>query len=217
MKRNRAFSVLYMFLITLFFGTVVSIVYGLNQDRIETNDRIKLEGIILKVLNISVPPGVEGQGVLELFKNRVKTVQLESGPVYIGKSDHGAGTVGYAFQLSGPGFWGPIHGMMGLGPDLREVLGVAFYKHSETPGLGGRISESWFTEQFKGKMLPSSPAPDEVFFRLRPPEAVKGANEVDAVTGATGTSKAVERLINASIHRVLPQLAELSGKRIGSK
>ncbi len=48
-----------------------------------------------------------------------------------------------------------------------RILGLAFLRHSETPGLGGRITEDWFLEQFRG--LPLRPAKrGESFFTLKP-------------------------------------------------
>ena len=51
--RKRLFSMLYMFLITLCFTSMVSGIKFLNEERIERNQRVKLQSIILKVLDIS--------------------------------------------------------------------------------------------------------------------------------------------------------------------
>ena len=46
-----------------------------------------------------------------------------------------------------------IFGYIALQPDLVTVKDIRFYKHQETPGLGGEISTPWFTDQFKGKKI----------------------------------------------------------------
>ena len=92
-------------------------------------------------------------------------------------------------------------------------LGVAFYKHSETPGLGGRITESWFVDQFKGKELKPSGKKDEYFY-LVPPGQEKGANNVDAITGATLTSEGVERFMNRDLEKYLPIIAKEEGLKV---
>ncbi|MBD3237377.1 MAG: hypothetical protein GF330_11775, partial [Candidatus Eisenbacteria bacterium] len=56
---------------------------------------------------------------------------------------------GYAVRIGGQGFWAPIEGWLALQPDLTETQGIVFLKHSETPGLGGRITEDAFRDQFR--------------------------------------------------------------------
>ena len=76
-----------------------------------------------------------------------------------------------------------------LEPDLETLKGIEVLDHSETPGLGGRITEDQFKKQFKGKKL----RPKLMVVRERKGEA---ANEVDAITGATNTSRGIESFIN---------------------
>ena len=52
--KKQALSIVYMFLITLFFASLVSAIKFLNETRIETNQIVKLQHIILKVLDIPV-------------------------------------------------------------------------------------------------------------------------------------------------------------------
>jgi len=209
MKKIRRFSIYYMFLLTLIFTVVVTAVYEIHVDRIEVNEKIKLQKIILQVLDVPVPEGAEDREVLDIFNKRVKSKDVEGNTIYIATSENGESVEGYAIGLQGPGFWGPVYGMMGISPQLDRVLGIAFYKHSETPGLGGRITEFWFIDQFKGKKIGDIQGEQKPFFRLKSPGTAKASNEVDAITGATGTSRAVERLINKDLRRSLPLLAQL--------
>ncbi|MBI4772855.1 MAG: FMN-binding protein [Deltaproteobacteria bacterium] len=209
MKKIRSFSIYYMFLLTLFFTAVVSLIHGLNEERITVNEKIKLQRIILQVLDISLPAEADDRQALEIFNKRVASKEVDGNAIYIATSEDGHGIEGYAIDLHGPGFWGPVYGMMGIGPKLDRVLGIAFYKHTETPGLGGRITESWFMDQFKGKKIGDMQGETAPYFRLKPPGTAKVPHEVDAIAGATGTSRAVERLINEGLHRYLPLLAQL--------
>ncbi len=61
--------------------------------------------------------------------------------------------LGYAFEISGEGFWDVISGYLAVSPDRRTILGIAFYRQSETPGLGAEITKPWFEEQFKDKPI----------------------------------------------------------------
>jgi Na+-transporting NADH:ubiquinone oxidoreductase, subunit NqrC len=76
---------------------------------------------------------------------------------------------------------------------------VDFISQNETPGLGGRIEENWFKEQFKSEKL--------IDGRITV-TAIGQADEnhengkVDAITGATQTSKAVEKIINEYLEKL---------------
>ena len=206
MIKRRIFSIAYMFGLTLLFTAVVSGIHELNRERIAVNEEIKMQEIVLRVLGIEVPSGARSPEVKAVFENRVKVEEREERRLYQGFAEDGKTPIGYAFPLSGPGFWGPIHGMMAVDPELKGVIGVSFYLHSETPGLGGRITEGWFGNQFEGKSL-TSVKEGERYFYLVPEGTSKANNELDAITGATGTSRAVERLIDRSMRAYLPWMA----------
>lgn len=74
-------------------------------------------------------------------------------------------------------------------PDLETLKGIEVLDHSETPGLGGRITEESFKRQFIGKKV----KPKILVVRGKKAE---GVNEVDAITGATNTSRGIEEFLN---------------------
>ena len=192
------FSVLYMFLMTLVFTSLVSAVKIINDDRIERNQNIKLQRIILKVLDIPLKSKASDEEAVQIFESRVKTLDVKDKTLYLGYEADGKTIRGYAFPVGGPGFWGPISGMVAVNPDSTKVLGIAFYKHSETPGLGGRLVEDWFTKQFVGLRLFPIEGDKKIFY-LKPSGDKKAVNELDAITGATGTSRAVETFLNREL------------------
>ncbi len=79
-----------------------------------------------------------------------------------------------------------------VGPDLETIKGIDVLDHTETPGLGGRMTEEEFKRQFIGKKL----KPRLSLVRAR--ESV-GPNEVHAITGASYTSKGIENIINEAM------------------
>ncbi len=79
-----------------------------------------------------------------------------------------------------------------VGPDLETIKGIEVLDHTETPGLGGRMTEDEFNGQFVGKKL----KPRLSLVRGR--ETV-GPNEVHAITGASYTSKGIENIINEAM------------------
>ena len=62
-----------------------------------------------------------------------------------------------------------------------------------SPGLGGRISEEEYKGQFRELNITDENSEKYLIYRPAP-----GGN-VDAITGATGTSKAVVNFLNADI------------------
>jgi Na+-transporting NADH:ubiquinone oxidoreductase subunit C len=203
--KKRVLSVVYMFLITLFFASLVSTVKLLSERKIEFNQAIKLQRIILQVLNIPTEERMAKEDFSRIFKNRVKEIDVEGRTLYVGYEEDGRTIQGYAFPVGGPGFWGPIQGMVGITPDATKVLGIAFFKHSETPGLGGRITETWFLDQFKDLPLYPIEGNQNIFY-LGPAGTGKAANELDAITGATNTSSAVEAFLNQDLDYFLKEL-----------
>ena len=200
--KKRLFSILYMFLLTLTFTSMVSAVKLYNEERIATNQRVKLQRIVLKVLGMPAGEKVSDEAAMAMFEKRIKTIEVKDRPVYIGYDEDGHRIVGYAFPIGGPGFWGPISGIAAVDPEASRFLGIAFYRHSETPGLGARISETWFSKQFEG--LPVFPVEgDRKIFYLKPPGTARKPNDLDAVSGATGTSRAVEAFVNKEMDTFL--------------
>lgn len=189
-------SVLFMFLVALVFTGLVSAVKLANDQRIARNQEIKLQRIILQVLKIAAGEGISEAQLTELYKKRVKPMRAGNREVYIGYQEDGKTPLGYALPFKGPGFWGPISGLVSVDPKAEKIRGLAFYKHSETPGLGGRITENWFQTQFEGLALTVEKGP---VFKLVPTGASSAKNELDAITGATMTSKAVEAFLNQEI------------------
>ncbi|MFC2158085.1 FMN-binding protein [Acidobacteriota bacterium] len=191
-------SILFMFLITLAFTALVSTVRTLSLERIETNQALKLRRIILKVLDIKIPDSISDRELSDMFLLRIKVLEVQNRVVYIGYAEDRTTIQGYAFPIGGPGFWGPISGIAAVTPDASRILGIAFDRHSETPGLGGRITEEWFVEQFKGLRLFPIEGGNNIFF-LKSTDMPKAANEIDAITGASNTSAAVEAFLNRDL------------------
>lgn len=108
-------------------------------------------------------------------------------PVYIFKD--GSSVI----AVYGAGLWGPVWGYIALKDG--KISGAYFDHESETPGLGGKIKDDpSFREQFAGKAFDFS---DQTPFAIVKGGAPEGkANAIDAITGATMTSKGVAEAIN---------------------
>lgn len=156
---------LYMFLLTLFFTAIVSVTKVVNEERINNNQQSKLQRVILRVLQVPVQGDMRVEDLQVLYKKRVRVTELAGRTVYTAFEQNGVTVSGHATTLNGPGFWGPVYAMVGVDGGVTKIIGIEFYKHQETPGLGARISESWFEEQFIGLSLDGGKAGD-AFFHL---------------------------------------------------
>jgi len=112
---------------------------------------------------------------------------------------------GIAFPVEGVGFWAPIRGYLAVTADTKTVIGVVFLQQRETPGLGGRITERAWRERFVGLDV-SPPQAGGRYIYIGGPEPTgpgdpRYARRLDAITGATQTSMAVDKLLNESIRR----------------
>lgn len=92
--------------------------------------------------------------------------------------------------MEGKGLWGPIWGYIAIDSDGKTVIGANFDHKSETPGLGGEITNEKFQSQFKGKQISNNGAYVPV--------------EFDAITGATKTSNGVKEMIDKTLKTYAP-------------
>jgi electron transport complex protein RnfG len=109
--------------------------------------------------------------------------------------DENGNHIGYSMPYEGNGFQGKIRLMFGISADLEQIVGLQILEHAETPGIGTKIEEPVFDEQFDD--LSATP-------NINP---VKGApasqpNDVETITGATITSKAVIAIVNSGVDKI---------------
>lgn len=104
----------------------------------------------------------------------------------------GGEPIGHAFMTEGAGYGGVISILIGIKPD-ETLRGIKIISHQETPGLGAKIVEPSFLDQFKGIY------PDEVAL-------TRNGGKIDAITGATISSTAVVKGVKEGITRELGNL-----------
>ncbi len=110
--------------------------------------------------------------------------------VYLGMVDQNI--TGVAFAVYGEGYGGLIHIMVGI--NLQgEISGVKVLEHLETPGLGAKIEESSFSDQFKGKSLENSQLVNGTL------AVKKDGGDLDALTGATISPRGVAQAASAGL------------------
>jgi Na+-transporting NADH:ubiquinone oxidoreductase subunit C len=189
MKNSFIYPIIFMMAVTAIF---ISVLAGLNfvtADTISFNQESQLQQKILYIFDI-LPEGGMEKDIERVFNESV--IEKEWGDLKGYALVEGGQEIGYAVPINGAGLWGSITGYVGLNKDYTEIIGIEFVTQSETPGLGGRISENSYKDQYRGidisgktdNFIISSPQPD---------------SNVDAIAGATQTSAAVVKIVNENI------------------
>lgn len=181
----------------LLSGLILVMAYTTTLPRITANKEKALKEAVYQV----VPGAEQMQPLVWEGSKLVVSDGTVQGPVVYGAYDEAGAFKGYAIKGSGPGFQDTIALLYGFDPATRRIVGLWILESRETPGLGDKIyKDAKWTGAFRD--LAAEP----------PVAAVKdGAdapNEVDAITGATISSKAVVKIVNGACLEWLPRFPE---------
>ena len=178
--------IIFVVLLGMVSGSLLLGVNRYTEQRIAQNLDFKIKSTVLAVFGLPY----KKETAETAFAENVEVVKLNEVVFYKSKGGE------IAFEFSGFGLWGPISGIIALNGDLITVKDLKIIHQEETPGLGGRIAENEFLSQFQGKeILPN--------IKIVPPGKARSKNEVDAIAGATLSSKALEKLLNETIQKKL--------------
>ena len=224
MHSNR-YTLLFVFIITVVLGTLLSVTKENLKLKQEDNLRADVNKTILRSLDFSEEEDNpwSNEKVEEIFNNSIVGLCVDSEgnkidnvileeidiekdierlPVYLkvieGKLE------GIAIPVAGKGLWSTLFGYIALEPDLDTVLGIQFYKHGETPGLGGEVEKEWFTENFIGKKIRN--VEGEIIgikvLKGKVDDSKEDAiHQVDGISGATVTSNGVTIFLKDDLKR----------------
>lgn len=123
-------------------------------------------------------------------------------PVFVGTLDDQ--TNAFVVPLRGKGLWGPIWGYISFKPDLNTVYGTIFDHQGETPGLGAEISTEWFQKHFFGKTIFKDSTQFVSIKVLKGGARKDDLHAVDAISGGTITSKALEAMLDSCLVQYKP-------------
>lgn len=190
MGQKRWFPVLYMFIVTAFFSSIVIAVSQFTKERVIANQKRSFEQAVLAVLPGMYDAEASDLELHRIFKERVDGPDEFTAGAYTVRKD--GQLIAFALPIAGQGFWAPIKGVIGIAADKKTITGVVFYEQNETPGLGAQITTAEFRSQFQGKVMSTGPKP----LSFKRTGDILGKSDVLAVTGATQTSARLEKIIN---------------------
>ena len=165
--------------LALCFGGMLAGVDAGLKDRIDENKRNDTLGAIPGI----VPGAATGR------KTAVGGLK-----VYQAVDEEGR-RVGWVLPAAGRGFADKIELLIGLDLPAEKITGLYVLDQKETPGLGNKITNEKWREQFER-------LPADVELKVKPP-----GNQIDAVTGATVSSEAVCRIVNDAVKAFRQALA----------
>ena len=196
-KKSPIYVLGFMAAICLVFGTGIALVNSATQGLLAKNATLHRNRVLCRAFQLEVA-GTTAEAYQQAVSDHLTTNTLAGRTVYH-RTTPGHESIG--FEFSGLGFWDRIEGIIVLTPDLQTVLNLQFLEQKETPGLGARIEEPWFTDQFQGLTLDwADPRGQRIVVGASPQPDPR--NRVDAITGATQTSMALMRFLNDELDRI---------------
>ena len=225
--RNNSYTLIFTSCVTIVLGIIIAITADNLRERQEINEELDIKKNILYALgykqNIDNPwtnkivESLYNNSINEIYLDRKGTVyqkqeDIEKNPLKIyQRMDNGLIT-GYAIPIEGKGLWGTMYGYFAIEPDAVTVKGITFYRHKETPGLGGEVDKDWFKNNFIGKRLVDNDGKlvsIEVikgFVSEKDPEAYR---KVDGISGATITGKGVTNFLKKDLDKYEPYFKKI--------
>lgn len=171
-----------LFLAVVVFSTVagglLSFVKGATQESIEYQQLKFVKGPAIK----TILAGCENDPLVDRFKVSDGDVERS---FFIGQFDGKRNTV--AFESVGGGYGGDIGVIVAVNIDTDGIVGIGVTTHTETPGMGSKTKDDPdFSGQFKGLSIKG------------PFEVKSDGGQIDAVSGATVSSRGVCGAVTAS-------------------
>lgn len=183
---------------------LIVMTFETTYSRIQRLQKEALQEAIFKVL-----PGTEKTKTYELQNDRFTAVNDEqsSGQLVYAGFDNSGKLIGVAIQAKGQGYAGTIRILYGYDPSTETIIGFHVLESLETPGLGDKIEKDpKFLANFQA--LDVAPSADKSTIK-NPVKTVKSGEknndwEIDGITGATISSRAIGNMIKNSTRDMVP-------------
>jgi len=195
-KDGLIYTVIVSVVAAFLFVFLLSLAYGATKGKVEENQRMTEARAYLVAAGIEVD---ENMDIEASFSTNFPNFDTDS--AYQTTNVNGKSVIVSPFQ--GNGLWGTITGVIGMTSDLQRIVGFEIVSHVETPGLGGRIDEPWFKEQFKGEYAAKGIV---VKHGGSGGDTDPDNGQVDGITGASRTSDSIQVIVNQQIDKIKSEL-----------
>lgn len=194
-KDSVAYVVIFTFVVSALFVTLLALANEGTKPLVAANREFASQAAVLDALGI---PYAGKDEALRLYKESVRPIEGSSPRAYRAAID---GREYLAVEKTGAGVWGAIVIILAADEKVERIRGLQIVAQNETPGLGGRIEERWFLNQFRGELAGGG-------IRVAVGAESKGSGDsdpdnglIDGVTGASRTSAAFETIVNDALAR----------------
>ena len=217
-KNSNTYQILYAAVMVLIVGSVLALIYMALKPKQNENIANDTRKQILSALHIAAPDDSQVKEIYEKHivqdllvdyqgnivdsaqnvafdVNMKKNVKLAERQLPVMKCKMDDGSVKYVLPVYGAGLWGPIWGYIAMNDDGNTVYGANFSHEGETPGLGARIADQDFQDLFRDKHLFQQGDFKGLVVLKKGQKSPTGAEQVDALTGATITSRGVSDML----------------------
>ena len=171
---------------------LLGLVNSVTEDKIAEANRVKTENAMMEVVEISNPSFSDALAVSEEMAAAAQAFGAKVVELY--QVTDGDAAAGYAVKVSASGSQGTIVMMVGVNVD-GAVTGISVINHSETSNIGTKVTGNELLDsgigvldQFKGLTMPEG--------------GLVVGGDVDAITGATVTTKGVTKGVNGALAAV---------------
>ena len=189
---SNVYTIVYATVLVIIVAVLLAVVNAALKPRQEANVALDQKKQILASLN---ERNLGDKKSEETYEAIVSEAQLGDLTFYIARKDGEH----FILPVHGAGLWGGIWGYIALNADKSTIYGTYFDHESETPGLGGEIKTEAFQNQFIGKHILDADGKFVGVGIMKAGQTAEGMDQVDAISGATITSKGVETMILTSI------------------
>ena len=233
-KNSNIYQILYAAVMVLLVGTVLALIYMALKPKQNENIANDTRKQILSALHIAAPDDSQVKETYEKYiiqdllvdrdgnivdsaKNVAfdvkmkKNVKLPERQLPVMKCKMDDGSIKYVLPMYGAGLWGPIWGYVAVNEDGNTIYGANFSHEGETPGLGARIADKDFQDEFVDKHLFQEGEFKGVVVLKKGLKSVTGAEQIDALTGATITSLGVSAMLEDCLTPYKNFLMKLQG------
>ena len=190
---SNVYTFVYMTIVVIIVAVLLALANQALKPRQDANILLDKQKQILGALKIDYTNGDPANIYMALVNDTLVYGNME---VYVANLN---GAVKYILPLSGKGLWGGIGGYLALDEDKNTIYGVNFNHESETPGLGAKIVEMPFREQFEGKHIRNAEGQVVSVAVLKKGNMAEGQEQVDAISGATITSSGVSTMLQTNL------------------
>ena len=190
---SNVYTFVYMTIVVIIVAVLLALANQALKPRQDANILLDKQKQILGALKIDYTNGDPADIYMALVNDTLVYGDME---VYVANLN---GAVKYILPLSGKGRWGGIGGYLALDEDKNTIYGVNFNHESETPGLGAKIVEMPFREQFEGKHIRNAEGQVVSVAVLKKGNMAEGQEQVDAISGATITSSGVSTMLHEDL------------------